>query len=155
MITPSVSTALICQSDQTIGIADLQPAYRAQRVMKIFCNYGVSMVSQNELQRQKVDSIYDNAKKGITTFLVSSRDYGMQITVAGCLELKTATEKSNDNAFIRLNNQNIPIADVDSTQETAASCIVLFENPRKPGIITSGKMCSDVSAALETMKMDS
>lgn len=80
----------------------------------------------------------------ITAFTAIRQDYGLQIKVAGCMDLLPAQNGSkNVVGIIELDDQVVPI--LDARKQTGADitdlcCIVLFENIVGQTIIVTGQL---------------
>ena len=82
--------------------------------------------------------------KRITAFSATKQDYGLQIKVSGCVELRPAQSHSeNVIGIVELDDQIVPILDAreETTNEiTDLCCIVLFENMIGQTTIVTGRL---------------
>lgn len=85
-----------------------------------------------------------NVDRRITAFSATKQDYGLQIKVSGCVELRPAQSHSeNVIGIVELDDQIVPI--LDAREEltgdiTALCCIVLFENTIGQTTIVTGRL---------------
>ena len=82
--------------------------------------------------------------KRITAFSAMKQDYGLQIKVSGCVELRPAQCRSeNVIGIVELDDQIVPILDAreETTEEiNDLCCIVLFENMIGQTTIVTGRL---------------
>ena len=85
-----------------------------------------------------------NKDRHITAFSATKQDYGLQIKVSGCVELRPAQSHSeNVIGIVELDDQIVPI--LDAREELAGDitdlcCIVLFENMIGETTIVTGRL---------------